>query len=525
MEVKSLFNGFMDSLRRFPQRPALEINEEVFTYEQLGSKISALQQVIQENEKNQDPFIAIFAHRSLTAYTGILGVLASGKGYLSLNPKFPIERTRTMFLLSKSRFLIVGRECLDQLSSFLSGIADSITVLVPDVSEIKDVAGQFPKHHFLTSKDIRGGGSRVSPSKISGESFAYLVFTSGSTGVPKGVPITHKNIMAYLENVSGDYDESDRFSQAYDLTFDASVGDLFICWHRGACLVCIPEESTMAPAQLIKEKHLTRWDSVPSVIAFMLKLKILKPNTFPSLRRSVFGGEPLTDYFAQVWQKSAPNSVIENRYGPTEATVEIMQYRWSKESPALSVNGIVPIGWLFKGQRACIMNENEQIVPRGQAGELCINGSQLAGGYWNDPEKTREKFVRFHFSGDLIWYRTGDRVKQDENGCFYFLGRMDEQVKIRGYRVELQEIDSILRKASGYAEAVSIAWPIKNGMVEGIRAFISGAQNKSEAEIITHCRQFLPEYMVPRRIYFIEKMPINASGKIDRKKLAESLRE
>ena len=281
----------------------------------------------------------------------------------------------------------------------------------------------------------------------------------------------------------------------------------------------------MAPAKFIRDNALTMWFSVPSVISALMRLRLLQSNCFPSLRFSLFCGEPLPAAYAQAWQEAAPNSILENLYGPTEATIAISNYRWERaSSPQKCVNGIVPIGWIFDGQKACVIDQERRAVGTGEAGELCLSGSQVTTGYWNSTEKTVEQFV--HLSGDAsLWYRTGDLAKQDESGCLFYLGRIDNQVKIRGYRVELQEIEEVVRQACGTPQVVSIAWPVRKGSGDGVVAFVCGLAPLDEDRVVAYCRERLPEYMVPRKIYLLRDMPLNASGKIDRQGLVQLLEE
>ena len=282
----------------------------------------------------------------------------------------------------------------------------------------------------------------------------------------------------------------------------------------------------MAPAKFIKDNQLTFWFSVPSVIAFMSRMKMLKPNSFPTLRFSLFCGEALPITSAKAWQQAAPKSCVENLYGPTEATIAITHYRLNgaKSSDAF-VAGTVPIGWPFDGQNCCVIDQEYRRVCTGGAGELCLSGLQVTDGYWNNPEKTAERFIRLSDLGDTVWYRTGDLVKRDQNGCLHYLGRIDNQVQIRGYRVELQEIDFVLRKASESQQAVSVAWPMKDGRAEGIVAFISTCSPGNERHILAYCKRFLPEYMIPRKVFFVDEIPMNVNGKIDRSKLVTMLQK
>jgi non-ribosomal peptide synthetase component F len=278
----------------------------------------------------------------------------------------------------------------------------------------------------------------------------------------------------------------------------------------------------MLPAKFIRDHGLTMWFSVPSVVALLSNMRLLQPRCFPSLRFSVFCGEPLAAAHAQQWQEAAPNSIVENLYGPTETTIAISHYRWDpSKSPQECLNGIVPIGRVFDGQQSRVVNQERSEVS--ETGELCLTGPQVTDGYWNNPEKTRRQFVCFPEIGETPWYRTGDLVKRGENGCLHYLGRIDQQVKIRGYRVELQEIELVLRKASGAQQVVAVAWPAVDGSAEGVVAFLSGGSNLDDLHILNRCREALPDYMVPRNIYRLEEMPLNNNGKNDRKQLLKLL--
>jgi len=502
------------------------VDNEELSYRSLGQRAADIAAAIVENETRTKPLAAILAYRSITAYTGVLGVLLSGKGYVPLNPKFPLERTYRMFSLSKSNVLIVGKECLQTLGELLPKLAESVTIILPNTPRVDELRRLFPYHNFIVSDDMPKVRDVPQPFNAEPEDIAYLLFTSGSTGVPKGVPINNKNAASYVQYICRRYDidEHDRFSQEFDMTFDLSVHDMFVCWRQGACLYCIPEQYVMAPAKFIKDKQLTMWFSVPSVGMFMSRMRMLKPNSFPSLRYSLFCGEPLSATLTMKWREAAPNSVVENLYGPTEATIAIAHYKWdSKKSLCAYLNGIVPIGWIFQGQKSCIIDQEQNLVPEGGQGELCLSGSQVTKHYLDDPERTREQYIKIPALGDDIWYRTGDLVKQDTDGCLHYLSRIDNQVQILGHRVELQEVDTILRKASGSEMVASVAWPVREGGAEGVVAFICKDVDIDVPSILDCCRKFLPEYMIPRQVYFIEKLPLNVNGKINRLKLTEML--
>jgi len=250
----------------------------------------------------------------------------------------------------------------------------------------------------------------------------------------------------------------------------------------------------------------------------------LAAGSLPTLRWSLFCGEPLAASYARLWQEAAPNSVVENLYGPTETTIAISRYQWDNgTSPDRCLNGIVPIGWPFDGQSVRVITRDKRLVSNGESGELCLAGSQVTTGYWNDQEKTAEQFVNLPGTGSATWYRTGDLVEQSPDGCLRYLGRVDHQVKIRGYRVELLEIEGVLREACRTEQVAAVPWPVVDGNAGGIVAFIGGVEDLDVSLVLGRCRVSLPEYMIPRKVLQVRNMPLNANGKMDRRALAMRL--
>jgi len=528
-QPRSLISGFFRSLLSNPGSSSLELGELSLSYEQLWNYAGRITACLKETLDPSEKVVAVLANRSAGAYGGILGILASGRGYVPLNAKFPVERTLIMLRASGCKTLVVGQECAAVLEALLPRLHEDLdkplTLILPDFGWEPDPLLLSP-HRIISARQL-------SPSKIAdprdpvvhGDDTAYLLFTSGSTGVPKGVAVSQSNAVAYMEYAAKHFGihSRDRCSQNFDLTFDLSVHDLFTCWDAGATL-CPYAEQTLTPATLVEEKELTVWFSVPSVAMFASKLGLLEPGAFPTLRWSLFCGEALSSSLAAAWQEAANNSILENLYGPTEATIAITGYRWdSATSPAECVRGLVPIGWPFDGQQVCTADEDLAPVPLGESGELCLGGSQVTRGYLNDPEKTAKSFVHLQHTSDLVWYRTGDLVRQDERGCLFYLGRRDFQVKVNGYRVELQEIDLVLREAARTELAVAIPWPLSDGSASGIVGVLSGSDPAHDRQIIAACETRLPRYMVPNRIYHFPQMPLNVNGKIDRGRITEML--
>jgi acyl-coenzyme A synthetase/AMP-(fatty) acid ligase len=233
---------------------------------------------------------------------------------------------------------------------------------------------------------------------------------------------------------------------------------------------------------------------------------------------SQFAGEALSAALANEWGTAAPSSTVENLYGPTEATITITAYEWT---PDEQQDGFVPMGPVYPGHRAVLVDHEGNEMPPDQPGELCIAGPQVAPGYFRDPERTAAVFKTLPGQGDTIWYCTGDLVEPDEKRGFLYRGRIDDQVQIMGFRVELQEVDGALRAALDSPLAIAVSHP-PGPAAQGVYAFaVEG--DVDEVTALERCRERLPHYMVPRRIFFRPNLPMNSNGKIDRNALRSIL--
>jgi len=462
---------------------------------------------------------AILGSRGLIDYAGILGAALARCAYVPLNVRHPPQRLVRILHEAAVQAIVVDSNYLDQALAVLESIPHPLLVLFPDLAAPPDWAARLPQHRFLC-RDALECSEPETLGEGSEDDGAYLLFTSGSTGAPKGVLVRNRNVTAYLRSVGARYAPrpEDRCTQLFDLTFDLSVHDLFLCWGAGATLYRVPDGARLAPRDFVRRHALTTWFSVPSTAAMMLGLRALRPADFPSLRLSLFCGEALPKRLARAWADAAPNSIVENLYGPTEATIALTAYRLPHPTDALPE--VLPIGAPLPGQSALPVDASGDPADEG---ELCLAGTQVTDGYWQRPDLTAQRFVRFGWDRqDRVWYRTGDLVRRSEQHGLLFLGRIDRQVKIAGHRVELLEVEAALQAAAG-ANAAAVAWPIgPDGLARGIVGFV-GQVTRPLADILAACRAELPPCAVPSAIHRIDDWPRSSSGKTDHARLREFL--
>lgn len=494
---------------------ALEVGDDRLTYgalRDLAERIAA--RLVAASGGGAPGRVGLLAGRSVTAYAGYLGILRAGGTVVPLNPEHPPARTAE--IAGSARLTLVVAD--DSGAEAVRAADPGVPVLTLGAPELADLAGE-------PAPDL--------PYPPAGpEDTAYVIFTSGSTGAPKGVPILHGNICAYLGQVAGRYDigPGSRLSQSFELTFDGSVHDLFVAWAGGGTLVVPMRSQLLSPVRTINNLQLTHWFSVPSLISFASRLGTLRPGSMPTLRWSIFGGEPLPLAAAAQWRAAAPGSRMEVLYGPTELTISCTAYRMP-DDPAdwpQTPNGIAPIGTCYPNVDFVLLDESGR---PSDTGELCVRGPLRFPGY-QDPANNAGRFLSpdqhqdpaqpdaAEIPTDKHWYRTGDRVAV-RDGLLLHLGRTDHQVKIRGHRIELGEIEAALRRQSGVRDAVVLPVPTADGEAE-LEAAVCGTDCVPERLYAALGGQ-LPPYMLPRRIAVLDSLPLNGNGKIDRKALLGEL--
>ena len=464
------------------------IQDKHYTYEQLAWRVNAIRDRIQDI--NED-YLGIVANDDLDTYASILALWMEGKCYVPLHPLQPVAR------------------CLDIIGQVgLHTVLDSSAA-----SRYKDV-------QVIETRQLTSVATLRSPKDFRPEHDAYLLFTSGSTGRPKGVPVSFGCVAAFLEGFEAlgyKLSSEDRCLQMFDLTFDLSVGSYLPPLLSGACVYTtrIGSIKWQETFRLLDSYDLTMTLMVPSVIHYLRPY--LDEIEAPSLRYSLFCGEALNSDDAEAWMRIAPKAEAWNVYGPTENTIYCTAYKLS--APICHHNGIVCIGKDMKCSRTMIIDEHHDTVAQGETGELCLAGTQLTHGYWQNEEKNRETF----FTKDgTRWYLTGDLCQLTKDGNIFYIGRKDSQVKIQGYRIELSEIESVARKFfNNQCAAVAVA--IGEQGTQHLVLAMEREDDGSENQLLNYLKKYLPAYMIPGKIVFMKVFPQNANNKIDKRKIKETL--
>jgi amino acid adenylation domain-containing protein len=485
------------------------------TYREMGATVGRLAARLSRNGRPRR--VGILGTRSFEAYAGILAAGLAGAAYVPINLKWPESRIVALLEVLELDALVTDANGARLLTPAVLAVAPDL-VIVPDQASPVEAR---PDQTILRLSDIHEA-PLLAPVPVTAGELAYIIFTSGTTGMPKGVMISAGSLRNYLEESrpwTGLVPE-DRLAETCDVTFDLTVHNLFLAAEAGASLHILSALEMMAPGRLIRARAITVWMSVPTLIAMMRSNGALKPGVFPSLRLSIFCGEPLPVAAAEAWAAAAPNGVVENIYGPTETTVICLRQRLTDPPVATPGRGIVAIGTPYASMTVAILDADLRPLPDDQPGEIALSGPQLALGYLN---ATSEQSSRFREIDGIRWYLTGDLGMRDADGVFHHLGRTDNQVKVKGVRIELEEVEAHLRSAAGSEIVAVVAWPVIDGAAQGLVGFCTSTRS---ADAITSAMfDTLPRYMVPSRIDILDTLPVNINGKIDRRTLARRLGE
>jgi len=484
-----------ESIEKHASHNVLCIQGKFYTYTDFALQVSNIRVAIKETVRDSEKLIGLVTNDDIQTYASIIALWLEGKAYVPVNPEVPVERNFTIFELTETKYVI---------DSSKKTVYEDYTVIA---------SGTIKKTSQID----------LIPKEYSGDQLAYILFTSGTTGLPKGVPITFDNIQGLVNAIEAEPKfnllPSDRCLQMFELTFDFSVVTYLFPLLSGSCMYTIPKGAIkyFYIFKLIKEEKLTVLTMVPSIINY-LRPYFSEINA-PDVRYCSFGGGALHSDIAKEWSDCLPNCTIFNYYGPTEFTVYSGFYPYHKDTDNKSHNGIIAIGTPQKDTLYLVVDQENQEVPIGETGELCLAGPQITSGYWKNKEKNAQSFFTRNENGkEIRYYKTGDLCFKDEEGDHLYVGRADFQVKIRGYRVELAEIEFHAKEKSQKKVNI-VALDIINDLGNAELGLAIESEAFDTNEIFEYLRVKVPNYMIPMHVRFIKEFPHSINGKIDRKEL------
>jgi tyrocidine synthetase III len=482
---------FEDQVQKTPRDIAVVFNGQHLNYGDLDRKANSLARLLKQKNVSPGSIVGIMLERSMEMIIAMIGILKSGGAYLALDPEYPVERIKFMIRDSGVN-LVLTKGPVEMESPFAGEIID------------------------LEEPGIYLSGASNLQSPVGAHDMAYVVYTSGSTGAPKGVAVAHASIANTLlwRKIYYQFDKDQAVMQIPSFSFDSSVEDIFVPLISGSQLVMIQEQFRMDPPylkEIIENNKITHFLITPG---FYKTLLTEIPGTLKKLQTITLAGDHFTGELVKEHFEKLDGVRLFNEYGPSENSVCSTVYEFSPEQSDVLVGKPIP------GVHCYILNHQRKLSPFGVPGELYLSGKGLAKGYLNRPELTHQKFITDpNFPGERM-YLTGDMARWHTGGNLEFLDRIDQQVKIRGFRVEIGEIENRLLSHGNVKEAAVAAREDQEGN-KYLCAYLVTAGELDVTSIAEYLLQTLPGYMVPTHFVELERIPLTATGKIDRKQLQE----
>ena len=480
----------------FENKTAFVIQKRSYSYAEVRQLSASMQHyLLSLNIPNKT--IGIYLNNDITTYCLMIASLCLGFCYVPLNPVNPAERNINILDQAEIDVIFYSHE---------DAALAQIKTIVKDRIIFKN-ALQFS----TTSFELHVIDTALNKN-------AYILFTSGSTGLPKGVPITHQNLFAFINAfyaLNIQLHSNDRFLQMFDLTFDLSVISYLIPLFVGASVHTVPDDGMkyMQVYSVLEEEEISFAMMVPSMLSYLRPY--FEDLKFEKLRYSFFCGEALYEDVIEEWAVCVPNARIFNIYGPTEGTVVCMSYECTPGKNIIkSYNGIISIGKAMQGTNLLIKKDDGVIAKPEEKGELCLSGPQVTAGYLNNEEKNKDVFF---IENNEKYYKTGDICFTDKDGDYFYCGRTDHQVKIDGYRIELSEVEHHVRECTRHQGVVVLDRKNENGSTY-LHMFLENYFGNTE-NLTVALQAKLPDYMIPKVISNLASFPLNSNGKVDRKSL------
>jgi amino acid adenylation domain-containing protein len=523
-----------ESARHFPDQDAVLAGEQHLSYGTLDRWTNQVAATLQAQGVKPGDRVGVSIPKSLAAVVSVFGILKAGACYVPLDPGAPAQRLAYIIRDSGITTLLT--------STVNSG---AVPAMFPDDCPLRAVVlvdCDPPPERQPVAVAVPAGVRVVPWSAVSAQratalaanlaietDTAYILYTSGSTGVPKGVMISHRNALTFVNWAAAcvGLTPNDRVASPAPLHFDLSIFDIFASCRAGATTVLVPEGTAMFPvklAEVIAQERITVWYAVPSVLTLLVLYGNLTAHDLSCLRTIIFAGEVFPVKYLRQLMAMLPHARYLNWYGPTETNV-CTWYEVPPLEPERTV--LIPIGKACANTEVFAVNrDGQKVTTPGDIGELYVRGPSLMQGYWGLPEKTAAVLTRNPFQPAFheFVYKTGDMVTVDADGHYLYLGRQDGMVKTRGYRVELGEIEATLYAHPAIKEVVVLPVP-DEVLGNRLRAVISLAEPGAltREEVLAYCHRHLPPYMVPESIEFRTTLPKTSTGKADRVSLSRSV--
>lgn len=498
----NLIEYFIETVKNFPDRTAVIDGERRFSFGELDAKTRQLAKVIVDTCQCQNRPIAMFMSKSAEALQTDLAITYSGNTYMNLDVKNPAERLGNILALIQPAAVITN----NRFKSIIEPIAGN-SIKVINIDETSGNTDAPSADWFLNYID----------NLIDTDPYC-IINTSGSTGTPKGVVLNHKSFIDFMAQTFDEYrfSENDVIGSLSPVVFDIWSYEMCLLMGKGACIVVIPDTYSAFPVkilQLMQQHSVSYIFWVPTIMVNIANMGLLQQVDLPSLRLCWFAGEVFPTKQFNIWRHSLPQTTFANFYGPIEITLDCVYYTIDRE---IADDEPIPIGKPFRNTDILILDEhNQNITESNKEGELCIRGTSLAMGYYNNPEKTAAAFVQnpLNHSYPEIIYRTGDMVFINNRSEIVFKGRKDSLIKHMGYRIELGEIEHVI---------INTLKLVKNGCVvynhqrKEITLYYEAENELTAAEFRKSIGNTLPKYMIPVVYHHLAELKRNTNGKIDR---------
>jgi amino acid adenylation domain-containing protein len=508
--AESIHRIFEKQAERTPELRAVVSQGSALSYQELNQRANQLAHYLRKQGVRREDRVGIFMKRDVEMVVGLLAILKAGGAYVGLDTTYPEERLRYMVADAEARVVLTQQNLAERLSG----------------SGAQLICLDQPEETARIAKE-----SARNPEPVAAlENLVYVIYTSGSTGKPKGVGIEHRQLLNYVRGITGDLEKlgvgvGSKYATVSTLAADLGNTAIYPSLLSGGELHVIHEDHVMDGQRLGEYFEREKIDCLKIVPSHLEGLRAARGGEKIMPRKVlVSGGEALPWKWARDWQRPSECAVI-NHYGPTETTVGAVRFHIAHGEIE---EGTVPIGQPLANVQLYVLDQGMELVPSGAFGELYIGGAGVGRGYVTRPELTAERFVPdpFFGSGQRL-YKTGDLVRRNQDGNIEFLGRVDQQIKIRGFRIELGEIEAAIRQQPGLAQAAVAATDGENGSRRLVAYFVpsDSAENGNpsgpiDVELLrVRLSSILPDYMVPAAYVSLKELPLNANGKLDRKRL------